>query len=1573
MATDHNFKVKNGLSVGNTEVIDSSRQIYAKTGTQVGEDGQYSGYGVIGFGGITNGYNRVFGRDDTNDGLYLAAGTGNKVIVRANGSASNTFILGYDDSYGGYSSLGFGGSLQNGNNRIFAGAGTSDGMYINAATGRGIFFRVNGNGSNVFQIGSDGGLYVGASAGTLVLDQSRNLTNIGTISSGSISTSGTINGSHNQNAAYAHKLSNTNTGTSAYTEFTIESGTQELRIGTSQNYSDAQWDGSWIYAAAGDLFLKSENAHVKIYAGGSVTPKWTFHTDGSIRRGDYNGTTVIDSSRNLTNIGTLSSTVFTTSAGGTNRYNLNIGSSGETWASNSRASMHLDGSSSALIGFRHSGVNRGYIFSTGSTMEFLSYGEVHLLSNASSSYFGKLSAGVWNVSHGYQMAGTTVIDSSRNVIAASLRPSVDNAWKIRGNNGNAYLSFEHSTSSSLSDTNIKAELGSTGNFIVGDRLTNILSGYQVELKKASTSIGDGGGAGALNLRATGNFYIRHNGSDELTFNGSTITSTSAIDVTGNSIIRGNLDVDGIIDNTRNNGSVAAPNTADHTVGTRISFFDNSATSWYAMGIESNTLWFNSDTGYKWYQDAALRMHLDGANLSVTGTVTASGGNSTNWNTAYGWGNHASAGYISTSVANTYSAVQTFEGSADANWRLHLTNSSSSWDAATFQGTNEWGDGTNYGVLGGDGTQGIMLRLPHIVWNASSAEAGIRLGRSGGVSSGKWVGFGVGASNQGFISMETTRVLTFESDYSVRIPLGQFTVNDTINITKSSGDSVLLLAHGAANSNDALIQFSGSAANLATEGAELWYDNSVGDFHIATTYDHGNAAIRFHTRTAASKSTSNERFVISADGDFDFKGGDFSNVGTITSGNISVGTITSGNISVGNITTSTAGIYSDTTFAFLTTGSAAQNIRTKSVFAGTSYGDTPPAGSFNATNTYELNGTTVIDSNRRGNFISIGVHDTSDTNKNGISLYNGSAESVNPTYGIMFTGTSGSGTHGSVTGSWATYFTMNSSAGRGWIFKTQGVANVASISNTGNATFNGTLSSGAITTSGNFSMTGGYSMYLGTTSRFSSDNNGGFGINYGTTGGTAAASLTVYNNTSPTIELYRDGTVYVHKGQVWDVTTQGTGKGSIHIDPNSSTANAGGAITFGSSDHSNGTVADAGIYVRSDGSYGTRMYLSTTDSYAAGSKTAMTIDASGAVTINRNTLNIQSGLLIAGTSTIDAIRNATFANITNTNGAKIEIQGTVNGGSTRGIFMWDSSDTNWGIYMAEAGAGRSLSGGTAPASLDGRTSHHVRFRCYDTDAIRGWIFEGHSNTTKVSITSDTGDIHAIGFANTTNGYKVGGVSVVDASRNGVFERLRADGGNLIMGDEAYSASASYVGIKTSFMTGSNDYMMISGVSDPDTYVSAKDGASVNIRGGGNSSSNQLTVPDSSYMTATTSNFYVTGNVTAYYSSDESLKENIRVIDNPIDKIKQIRGVYFDWTDDYIKEQSGDGQIHIRKDDVGVIAQDVQPILDEVVTTRADGTLAVKYEKMVALCIEAIKEQDEKIQKLEELVEKLISEK
>jgi len=98
--------------------------------------------------------------------------------------------------------------------------------------------------------------------------------------------------------------------------------------------------------------------------------------------------------------------------------------------------------------------------------------------------------------------------------------------------------------------------------------------------------------------------------------------------------------------------------------------------------------------------------------------------------------------------------------------------------------------------------------------------------------------------------------------------------------------------------------------------------------------------------------------------------------------------------------------------------------------------------------------------------------------------------------------------------------------------------------------------------------------------------------------------------------------------------------------------------------------------------------------------------------------------------------------------------------------------------------------------------------------------------------------------------------------------------------------------------------------------------------------------------------VQSDITAYHSSDENLKDNIELISEPIEKLNQIKGVSFDWNDK--SEHTGH--------DIGVIAQDIEKVLPELVATRDDGFKAVRYEKIVALLIEAVKEQQSQIDEL-----------
>ena len=92
----------------------------------------------------------------------------------------------------------------------------------------------------------------------------------------------------------------------------------------------------------------------------------------------------------------------------------------------------------------------------------------------------------------------------------------------------------------------------------------------------------------------------------------------------------------------------------------------------------------------------------------------------------------------------------------------------------------------------------------------------------------------------------------------------------------------------------------------------------------------------------------------------------------------------------------------------------------------------------------------------------------------------------------------------------------------------------------------------------------------------------------------------------------------------------------------------------------------------------------------------------------------------------------------------------------------------------------------------------------------------------------------------------------------------------------------------------------------------------------------------------------GNVTAY--SDINLKEDIQTIPNALEKISLIRGVTYIRNDIELPRQAG------------VIAQEVEQVLPEVVTTGKDGIKSVAYGPLVGLLIEAIKELQLEIQEL-----------
>jgi hypothetical protein len=163
------------------------------------------------------------------------------------------------------------------------------------------------------------------------------------------------------------------------------------------------------------------------------------------------------------------------------------------------------------------------------------------------------------------------------------------------------------------------------------------------------------------------------------------------------------------------------------------------------------------------------------------------------------------------------------------------------------------------------------------------------------------------------------------------------------------------------------------------------------------------------------------------------------------------------------------------------------------------------------------------------------------------------------------------------------------------------------------------------------------------------------------------------------------------------------------------------------------------------------------------------------------------------------------------------------------------------------------------------------------------------------------------------------------------------------------------------------MTITGVTTFNNLVDANGGATIdNIRIGVandntidtstgqltlDSNGGQLNINDNTVITGILS---VTDDITAFFSSDERLKDNITPIEDPLAKVLSISGNTFDWND----KSSHTGK------DIGVIAQEIEKVLPEIVTTRDNGYKAVQYEKLSALLIEAVKELSHKVDDLQQ---------
>jgi hypothetical protein len=140
----------------------------------------------------------------------------------------------------------------------------------------------------------------------------------------------------------------------------------------------------------------------------------------------------------------------------------------------------------------------------------------------------------------------------------------------------------------------------------------------------------------------------------------------------------------------------------------------------------------------------------------------------------------------------------------------------------------------------------------------------------------------------------------------------------------------------------------------------------------------------------------------------------------------------------------------------------------------------------------------------------------------------------------------------------------------------------------------------------------------------------------------------------------------------------------------------------------------------------------------------------------------------------------------------------------------------------------------------------------------------------------------------------------------------------------------------------------------------DGNGLCINGNQNLQFNSLGIGTAA--SGTTGEIRATNNVTAFYTSDRRFKTNIIDIPNALDVVNRVGGKIFDWTDDYIQEHGGEDGYFVQRRDFGVIAQDLAEVFPLATRAKNDGTLAVDYEKLVAVAFAAIRELQAEIQAL-----------
>ena len=371
----------------------------------------------------------------------------------------------------------------------------------------------------------------------------------------------------------------------------------------------------------------------------------------------------------------------------------------------------------------------------------------------------------------------------------------------------------------------------------------------------------------------------------------------------------------------------------------------------------------------------------------------------------------------------------------------------------------------------------------------------------------------------------------------------------------------------------------------------------------------------------------------------------------------------------------------------------------------------------------------------------------------------------------------------------------------------------------------------------------------------------------------------------------------------------------------------------------------------------------------------TVSTSGnvhTITLNAQDTNTNTNQLTTFTLTADSGSNQTIAH-----GNTLDIEGgnaisTVVGSTDKVTInttgnlptLAGLSATTGNFIVASGGAFTVQSGATARATLGlgtAATQNTSAFLASDATGASTWTVSGNLTGNDLYVT--TGYFRT----NSSNGMQVltnGGSANGTQSKWLYLDDTYINPSSMAIGE--VRSLVSRINTSTSFPH-ADCKLLVGGVNNSSSSAIAQFAGFIRMRNyciihdGSTTNSVYWRYGNGGLQTGSegsgTQNVYAGADVVAYYSSDPRLKKNKKKIKNPLKILDKINGYTFDW-----KNYAKNVGTHLVGSDYGVMADEIEEVMPELVHDRDNGYKGVKYEKIVPLLIECIKEQQVQIDQL-----------